>query len=155
VINLIWECTVIIHNEELNDLPNGADWPPRKAAVEAIESLGLSINSVSSGWGCDETTPKIASLKRRVAMLENECVEKYSLIQELEKERGVLTEFVSWSLDAVFSGSDICGDAAQDKMFELGILTREIYDPEIHNLAQGSECDAGDYIYFKAPKEQE
>jgi hypothetical protein len=84
MINLIWDCTVIIHNEELNDLPNGADWPPRKAAVEAIESLGLSVHSVSSGWGCDESTPKIASLKRRVAMLENECVEKYSRIQQLE-----------------------------------------------------------------------
>jgi hypothetical protein len=85
MIDLIWDCTVIIHNEELNDLPNGADWPPRKAAVEAIESLGLSVHSVSSGWGCDESTPKIASLKRRVAMLENECVEKYSRIQVLEQ----------------------------------------------------------------------
>ena len=84
MINLIWDCTVIIHNEELNDLPNGADWPPRKAAVEAIESLGFSVHSVSSGWGCDESTPKITSLKRKVAMLENECVEKYSRIQKLE-----------------------------------------------------------------------
>jgi hypothetical protein len=67
----------------------------------------------------------------------------------------VFAEFVSWSLEAVFAGSDICGDAAQDKMFELGILTREIYDPEVHALAQGSECDAGDYIYFRALKEQD
>jgi hypothetical protein len=101
MINLIWDCTVIIHNEELNDLPNGADWPPRKAAVEAIESLGLSVHSVSSGWGCDESTPKIASLKRRVAMLENECVEKYSRIQQLEKAnktlRAVLPRYITKS----------------------------------------------------------
>ena len=56
-------------------------------------------------------------------------------------------------VDAGFSDSGICGHAAQDKMFELGILTREIYNPEIHTLVQGSECDAGDYIYFKALKE--
>mgnify|MGYP003675702413 FL=1 len=85
MIDSIWECTVIIHNEELNDMPNGADYPPRKAAVEAIESLGLSVHSVSSGWGCDVSTPKIAALKRRVAMLENECVEKSSKITSLEK----------------------------------------------------------------------
>ena len=152
MIDLIWECTVIIHNEELDDLPNGADWPPRKAAVEAIENLGLSVHSVSSGWGCDVSTPKIAALKRRVALLENECVGKGSEIAELEKERDALTEFADWSLDAIFTGSDICGSDSQDKMFELGMLTRETYDPEVHTLNQGSECDAGDYIYFSTLK---
>jgi hypothetical protein len=73
-------------------------------------------------------------------------------IAELEKEHNTLTEFADWALDAIFTGSDICGDDAQDKMFELGMLTREIYDPEVHTLSQGSECDAGDYIYFKALK---
>ena len=72
---------------------------------------------------------------------------------ELEKERDVLTNFTMWALDAVFAGTDICGGDAQDKMFELGILTREIYNPEVHTLQQGSECDAGDYIYFMALKE--
>jgi prefoldin subunit 5 len=91
MLDSIWECTVIVHNEELDDLPNGADWPPRKAAVEAIESLGLSIHSVSSGWGCEEFTPKIAALKRRVASLEGECVEKSNKIVELEKRIEQLT----------------------------------------------------------------
>jgi hypothetical protein len=73
-------------------------------------------------------------------------------IAELEKERDTLTQFTMWALEAVFTGSDICGGDAQDKLFELGVLTREIYDPEIHTLNQGSECEAGDYIYFKALK---
>lgn len=82
MIDLIWDCTVIIHNEELDDLPIGADAPPRQAVIEAIENLGLSIHSVSSGWGADESTPKIAKLKRRIASLENECVEKHSALEE-------------------------------------------------------------------------
>ena len=87
MIESIWECTVITHNDELSDLPNGADYQPRKAAVEAIEQLGLSVHSVSSGWGSEIFTPKIAALKRRVAILENECVEKGRKIERLESER--------------------------------------------------------------------
>ena len=75
-------------------------------------------------------------------------------IAELEKERDELSKFADWVLEAAVTGSDICGGEAQDKMFDLGILTREIYDPEIHTLQQGSECEEGDYIYFRAPKEQ-
>jgi hypothetical protein len=71
------------------------------------------------------------------------------IIEQADKIKA-LTTFVDWVLDAVVSGSDICGGDAQDKMYELGILTREIYNPEIHTLQQGSECEAGDYIYFKA-----
>jgi hypothetical protein len=82
----------------------------------------------------------------------NVIVELRKANAELEKEHNTLTEFADWALDAIFTGSDICGDDAQDKMFELGMLTREIYDPEVHTLSQGSECDAGDYIYFKALK---
>ena len=74
-------------------------------------------------------------------------------IAELEKERDELSKFADWVLEAAVTGSDICGGDAQDKMFEVGILTREIYDPEIHAL-QGSECEEGDYIYFRALKEQ-
>jgi hypothetical protein len=72
-----------------------------------------------------------------------------TIIEQADKIKA-LTTFVDWVLDAVVSGSDICGGDAQDKMYELGILTREIYNPEIHTLQQGSECEAGDYIYFKA-----
>jgi hypothetical protein len=76
-------------------------------------------------------------------------------IADFLKELDLLTEFVSWSLEAVFTGSDICGDEAQNKMFALGILTREIYNPEVHILNEGSECDPGDYIYLKKRKEDE
>jgi hypothetical protein len=77
-----------------------------------------------------------------------ELTQQRERIVELEKERDTLTNFTMWALESVFAGSDICGDAAQDKMYELGILTREIYDPEVHTLIQGGECEAGDYIYF-------
>jgi hypothetical protein len=89
----IWSCTIITYNEELNDLPNGADFPPRRAAVEAIEGLGLSIHSVYSKWGCEEFTPKITALKRRIAELEtynlglaNESCAQQKRIAELEEE---------------------------------------------------------------------
>jgi hypothetical protein len=103
----------------------------------------------------DALQAKIAELEKELANIAAKLIKRDKRIAEFVIERDALNEFVSWSLDAVFAGSGICGDAAQDKMFELGILNREIYDPEIHNLAQGSDCDAGDYIYFEALKEQE
>jgi 23S rRNA G2445 N2-methylase RlmL len=81
----IWDCSVITYNEEINELPNGADAPPRKAVIDAIESLGLSVHSISSGWGSEEFTPKIAKLNRRVAGLEGEIVIKEKRIAELEQ----------------------------------------------------------------------
>jgi hypothetical protein len=81
----IWDCSVITYNEEINELPNGADEPPRKAVIDAIESLGLSVHSISSGWGSEEFTPKIAKLNRRVVGLEGEIVVKDKRIAELEK----------------------------------------------------------------------
>jgi len=81
-------------------------------------------------------------------------LEDIKRIAELEKERDVLAEFTMWTLDVVISGSDVNAEDAQDKMFDLGILTREIYNPDVHTLNQGSECEPGDYIYFKALKGQ-
>ncbi len=98
-----------------------------------------------------ERDAKIEALKELLKLSHESLDSKDEKIAEFD----VCAEFVSWSLETVFAGSDICGDAAQDKMFELGILTREIYDPEVHTLVQGSECDAGDYIYFKTLKEQD
>jgi hypothetical protein len=112
-----------------------------------IEELSIKLQTYQAG-----IIEKIAKERKRWANEDFNAIEKISV---LEKERDVLTKFVNWSLNAAFAGSDICGGDAQDKMFELGILNREIYNPEVHTLSQGNECDAGDYIYFKAPKEQE
>jgi hypothetical protein len=91
----IWDCSVMTYNEEINELPNGADEPPRKAVVDAIESLGLSVHSISSGWGSEEFTPKIAQLNRRVAGLEGEIVIKDKRIAELEKDISFLQSCVN------------------------------------------------------------
>jgi hypothetical protein len=110
------------------------------------------LNMPADLW---DTTSPFDSMQRQSRYFEASKLiySQADKIAELEKEHNTLTEFADWALDAIFTGSDICGDDAQDKMFELGMLTREIYDPEVHTLSQGSECDAGDYIYFKALKE--
>lgn len=87
-----------------------------------------------------------AELAYRDMRIENK---QKTIIEQADKLKA-LTSFADWVLDATVSGSDICGGDAQNKMHEVGILTREIYNPEIHTLQQGCECEDGDYIYFKS-----
>lgn len=52
-----WVC--IIGPVERKELPDGADGPPRAAAVDAIiEMIGRQPDECGSGWGCTEETKK-------------------------------------------------------------------------------------------------
>ena len=46
----VWDCRIIV---EVSDkgLPNGFDFPPRRAAIDAIENAGIGVVMCSSGWG--------------------------------------------------------------------------------------------------------
>lgn len=45
----VWECKIIVSGD--TELPPGFDWPPRSAAIEAVEKAGIEILGCSSGWG--------------------------------------------------------------------------------------------------------
>ncbi len=47
-----WVC--IIELEKDQETPDGFDSPPRTAAMEAIEKVGIEIKDCWSGWGCDQ-----------------------------------------------------------------------------------------------------
>lgn len=100
-LHKLWECSVFVSN---TDLPNGADFEPRRAVIAAMESMGLTVTACASNWGNEEFTPKIAKLKRtivaqaeRIAEIEHyntrlatESHNKSEKIAELEAERSQL-----------------------------------------------------------------
>lgn len=45
----VWECKIIVPADA--ELPNGFDWPPRSAAIEAVENAGIPVLGCASGWG--------------------------------------------------------------------------------------------------------
>ena len=45
----VWECKIIVPAEA--ELPPGFDFPPRTAAIAAVESAGIPVLGCSSGWG--------------------------------------------------------------------------------------------------------
>jgi len=45
----VWECRVVVRGDV--EIPRGFDFPPRRAAIEAIEAGGIEVLSCFSGWG--------------------------------------------------------------------------------------------------------
>ena len=45
---MVWTCKIVVEGDEL---PHGFDFPPRRAAQNAIESCGFNVIMNSSGWG--------------------------------------------------------------------------------------------------------
>ena len=45
----VWACKIIVSED--SELPNGFDYPPRMAAIEAVEVEGIKVLGCSSGWG--------------------------------------------------------------------------------------------------------
>lgn len=48
----VWECKIVVKDGEL---PNGFDFPPRMAAINAIESAGIEVLSCCSNWAGELT----------------------------------------------------------------------------------------------------
>lgn len=45
----VWECKIVVPGDA--ELPEGFDSPPRRAAIEAIETEGIEVLSCFSCWG--------------------------------------------------------------------------------------------------------
>lgn len=45
----VWECKIVVAGDI--EIPDGFDFPPRRAALEAIEAGGIDVISCFSGWG--------------------------------------------------------------------------------------------------------
>jgi hypothetical protein len=44
----VWTCKIVVAGDE--EIPDGFDNPPRRAAMSAIESHGINVLSCFSGW---------------------------------------------------------------------------------------------------------
>jgi hypothetical protein len=45
----VWECKIVVPADE--ELPDGFDLPPRRAAIDMIEKHGVTVLACFSGWG--------------------------------------------------------------------------------------------------------
>jgi hypothetical protein len=43
----VWECKIVVDDDEL---PDGFDLPPRRAAIAAVERAGFPVRACFSGW---------------------------------------------------------------------------------------------------------
>lgn len=110
----IWECKIFISDKEI---PNGSDYPPRAAAISAVESIGLNVEACSSGWGSEEFTQKIVNLKRRIVELQKRLAE---VERELEDANANLVEWNDLTLESQgVVGYHLNGDIAEWDEFEF------------------------------------
>lgn len=61
----VWECKIVVSDDA--ELPNGFDSPPRRAAINAVESAGIEVLGCSSGWGGYLTKEEEEFFKNHVA----------------------------------------------------------------------------------------
>ena len=45
----VWDCKIVVSEDEV--MPDGFDFPPRRAAIDAVEDAGIRVISCFSGWG--------------------------------------------------------------------------------------------------------
>lgn len=45
----VWECKIVVPLDA--ELPEGFDFPPRDAAIRAVEQAGIQVLDCFSGWG--------------------------------------------------------------------------------------------------------
>jgi len=45
----VWECEIVVAADAV--MPDGFDWPPRQAAIDAVGRFGVEVISCFSGWG--------------------------------------------------------------------------------------------------------
>ena len=49
----VWECKIAVPADAV--LPEGFDFPPRRAAMEAVDAAGIPVLYCFSGWGGSRT----------------------------------------------------------------------------------------------------
>ena len=45
----VWDCQIVVSADA--QLPEGFDFPPRTAAINAVEAAGIEVVLCFSGWG--------------------------------------------------------------------------------------------------------
>ena len=59
----VWFCKIVVDDEV--EIPDGFDFPPRRAAINAVESRGIEVSACFSGWGGKLNEPE-AEIVRRI-----------------------------------------------------------------------------------------
>ncbi len=60
----VWECKIVVPMDAV--LPNGFDFPPRRAAIETVEAHGIEVVSCFSGWGGSLDESELAVIENRL-----------------------------------------------------------------------------------------
>jgi hypothetical protein len=58
----VWECKSVVRDDV--ELPEGFDFPPRRAAIDAVTDRGIDVVSCFSGWGGSLTVSECKALPR-------------------------------------------------------------------------------------------
>jgi hypothetical protein len=59
----IWECKIVVSADAV--LPDGFDFPPRRAAIDMVESHGIKVISCFSGWGGKLEKNELACIEKQ------------------------------------------------------------------------------------------
>lgn len=57
----VWECKILVPEDA--ELPPGFDFPPRRAAIEAVDQAGIRVLGCSSGWNATLTEGEQAAFQ--------------------------------------------------------------------------------------------
>ena len=44
----VWDCKIVVSDN--TEIPDGFDFPPRRAAISTIEAAGIKVLACFSGW---------------------------------------------------------------------------------------------------------
>lgn len=69
----VWECKIVVAADV--ELPRGFDHPPRAAAVEAVEAVGIEVLSCFSGWGGSLTAAEENAFRHVTGAVEDNTME--------------------------------------------------------------------------------
>lgn len=47
----VWDCKIVVYNNDILSIEAGLDAVPRQAAIKAIEAAGYEVAHCFSGWG--------------------------------------------------------------------------------------------------------
>ena len=59
----VWQCRIVVDDDQ--ELPDGFDFPPRRAAINAVLEHGVEVVSCFSGWGNQTTLEEEYVIERK------------------------------------------------------------------------------------------
>jgi len=58
----VWDCKIVVPID--TEMPDGFDNPPRRAAVKAVEAIGIKVVACFSGWGGELTKTELKIVEK-------------------------------------------------------------------------------------------